>query len=157
MSGTVGEATRLDELDQARFEERAAELKQRAASHYVEQAAAANMPVVLKVLAEARAMLGVFAPDESYELRQRIDGVINQATPRGEPSWLGSPNGHSAAAETDLVWERLPSGGFAWLKADLTDPDRSPQRLFGPCADCERARAFGLAGCNEHETAVAGS
>ena len=24
--------------------------------------------------------------------------------------------------DTDLVWERLPSGEFAWLKADLTVP-----------------------------------
>jgi hypothetical protein len=33
--------------------------------------------------------------------------------------------------DVDLVYERLPSGEFAWLKADLTDPDRSPQRLGG--------------------------
>lgn len=32
----------------------------------------------------------------------------------------------SQPEDRDLVWERLPSGQFAWLKADLTAKDRGP-------------------------------
>lgn len=32
----------------------------------------------------------------------------------------------AALPDIDLVWERLPSGEFGWLKADLTIGDRRP-------------------------------
>lgn len=59
----------------------AIEIERRRVSHYQEQAALANIPVLLDLLREARLAL----PADFYYLAGRIDDVIAQATPRGEP------------------------------------------------------------------------
>jgi hypothetical protein len=104
-------------------------------------AAAANLPVLLALLAEARAALPAEFCGTTDSLAGRIDAVIHQAAPkpvctRGDCESDVAKTGSCHCSiyggqDVDLVWERLPSGEMAWLKADLTDPDRSPQRLFG--------------------------
>jgi hypothetical protein len=85
----VGEAARLDEQDQQRFEAHAAE-------HYRGLAREARLEGLLR---EARNAIGISRPSD-VDLVQRIDRFFGD---------LGG-----------LVLERLPSGEFAWLHADLT-------------------------------------
>lgn len=77
-----------------------------AMTHYRALADAAQAPLLRQLLIEARVRLGGMDP-----LSRRIDLALY-----GEPV--------AVPEDRDLVWEQLPSGEFAWLKADLTVADR---------------------------------
>ncbi len=75
--------------------------------HYQAQAALANQPVLIALLREARAALGAEYCGTYDSLAGRIDGVIHQAAPQGEPL-LG-------ALGDRLVLESYGSG-FGWFR-----------------------------------------
>ena len=66
--------------------------------------------VLRTLLAEVRSTIAIRREGDGA-LIQRIDEVL--ARPAARPY-----------VEHDLVWERLPSGEFAWLNADMTGPRR---------------------------------
>lgn len=97
----VGEATRLEEQEQARFEARAT------LAHYQSVAREAAMPQILDELEAARSMLrwGV----EHELVLVHVSEALRLLGPRP-----------AVQEDHDLVLDRLPSGELAWLKADLT-------------------------------------
>ena len=86
-----------------------------AVEHYRTQAILAQLPAAVWELRAARTDL-IDSGTGGYAL-DRIEKALVMLT--GQPL-LG------LLEDRDLVWERLPDGTYAWLKADLTLRDRRP-------------------------------
>lgn len=115
MTGTVGQAARLDEHAAAR-------------EHYTAMAREAALPQVREEL-EAAVQLLRWGNDHDLILCHVMEALRLLGPPEKPDIWPSAayyaPSVFGPTEDRNLVWERLPSGEFGWLEADRTIKDRS--------------------------------